>query len=113
MVNKDFARRWRKLRAGKVKIMQEHLERVGAAGYQVPGDPAIVALALISMMEHFCYVWFVAHGDQGRRTVGRVVTDQEVIDTLTSFALRGIVGAGLLPVHRERQKHIPSHHRKS
>ena len=112
MVNKDFARRWRELRAGKVEIMQEHLDRVRAAGFQLPGDPAIVALALTSMMEQFCYIWFVAHADQGRGTAGRAVTDKEVIDTLTSFALRGIIGTELLSIHRERQKNIPRHHRK-
>ena len=53
MVSKDFARRWRKIRATKVEILREHLDRVRISGFRLPGDPAIVALALNSMLEQF------------------------------------------------------------
>ena len=91
MVSKDFARRWRKIRAAKVEILRDHLERVRVAGFRLPGDPAIVASALNSMLEQFCYVWFVAGG---RSATSRPPGDDEVIDTLTGLVLHGLTGAG-------------------
>ncbi len=88
LVDENLARRVWAMRSTRVEIMREHLERLRLAGYALPGDPAIVASAMVGMLEQFCTIWLV----QGGESIGRQLDDDEAIDTLTDFILRGIAG---------------------
>ena len=88
LVHERLARRVRELRAGRVRIIEEHLVDLRAAGHELPGDPAIVASAMVSLLEQFCTTWLVNGGDRP----GRQLDDDEAIDTLTRFIRSGILG---------------------
>lgn len=88
LVHTRLARRVRELRAGRVRIIEEHLVDLRAAGHELPGDPAIVASAMVSLLEQFCTTWLVNGGDQP----GRQLDDDEAIDTLTRFIRFGLLG---------------------
>ena len=88
LVHEGLARRVRELRAGRVRIIEEHLVDLRAAGYELPGDPAIVASAMVGLLEQFCTAWLVNGGDPP----GRELDDDEAIDTLTRFIRFGLLG---------------------
>ena len=89
LVNPELARRWEEMRASRVEIMRDHLERLRRDGWELPGDAFVVASAMVSLLQQFCTVWLIHGGEPGARQV----SDDEAIDTLTAFILRGIVGA--------------------
>ena len=88
MVGERFALRWRQRYVLEVRPMSEHMERLREAGYNLPGDPAVVASAVIAMLEQFCYVWLIENVAPGDRQL----EDDEAIETLTSLILHGILG---------------------
>ena len=88
MVDRILAQRWEEMRATRVDIMRDHLERLRHDGWALPGDPAIVASAMVSLLQQFCTVWLI-HGGEA---VGRELSDTEAIDTLSAFILRGLIG---------------------
>lgn len=90
LVDENLERRVWAMRSSRVEIMREHLEWLRRDGYALPGDPTIVASALVSMLEQFCTVWLL----QGGEPIGRQLSDDEAIDTLTNFILLGIAGQG-------------------
>jgi hypothetical protein len=68
--------------------MRRHLERLAAAGHTLPGDPALLASAFNILLEGFCAVWIAGGGEP----IGRAVSDDEAIDTLTRLLLHGLAG---------------------
>ncbi|MFC1411338.1 TetR/AcrR family transcriptional regulator [Streptacidiphilus sp. N1-12] len=93
MVDEHFARRLREILAPNLHDVAEHLEHVRAAGGELPGDPLVVASALISLISQFAYNWLVEGGEE----LGRELSDQEAVDTLTGLIVRGISGGGSGP----------------
>jgi len=88
MVGERFALRWRQRYVLELRPMCEHMERLREAGHSLPGDPAVVASAVIAMLEQFFYVWLIENGEPGDPQL----EDDEAIETLTSLILHGILG---------------------
>ena len=57
LVNAQFAARLAQLRDAQLHTMREHLARLRDAGFDLPGDPAILASAFNALLEGFCRVW--------------------------------------------------------
>ena len=88
LVHEGLARRVREMRAARVRAIEEHLVDLRAAGHELPGDPAVVASAMVGLLEQFCTTWLVDGGEpEGRR-----LDDDEAIDTLTRFIGNGVLG---------------------
>jgi AcrR family transcriptional regulator len=68
--------------------MLGYLHRLQAAGFELPGDPAVLASAFTVLLEGFCATWLA--GDGG--PVGRALSDDEAIDTLTGLLAHGLTG---------------------
>ena len=93
MVDEYFARRLREILAPNLRDMADHLEYIRAAGTELPGDPLVVASALVALIGQFAYSWLVEGGEE----LGRELSDQEAVDTLTGLIVRGISGGGSGP----------------
>lgn len=90
LVNEELARRMRAMRTAKVDILRDHLEYLRELGYTLPGDPIIVASTMAGVIEQACMDWLV-NGDE---TIGRSISDDEALDTLTRFIMSGIIWRG-------------------
>ncbi|WP_034087974.1 TetR/AcrR family transcriptional regulator [Streptacidiphilus albus] len=90
MVDEHFARRLRQLLEPNLHDMAHHLEHIRASGGQLPGDPLVVASALISLISQFASTWLLGEGEAA--ALGRELSEGEAVDTLTRFILNGISG---------------------
>jgi AcrR family transcriptional regulator len=88
LVHERLARRLRELRAGRVRAIEARLVDLRAAGHELPGDPAVVASAMVGLLEQFCTTWLADGGDPPARQLD----DDEAIDTLTRFIRFGLLG---------------------
>ena len=87
-VNPVFAARLAQFRHAELHTMREHLERLRSAGFQLPGDPAVLASAVSALLEGFCTIWIAGEGEAISRPLG----DDEAIDTLTGLLSYGLAG---------------------
>lgn len=83
-----FARQLAQFRHAELGTMRAHLVRLGSAGFQLPGDPAVLASAVNALLEGFCPIWIARDGEP----IGRVLADDEAIDTLTGLLSYGLAG---------------------
>ncbi|MFC1419428.1 TetR/AcrR family transcriptional regulator [Streptacidiphilus cavernicola] len=88
MVDEHFARRLREILAPNLRDIVDHLEYISARGSSLPGDPLVVASALVTLIGQFAYTWLIGGGEE----LGRELGDEEAVDTLTAFIVRGIGG---------------------
>jgi AcrR family transcriptional regulator len=88
LVSPAFAEQLGRFRHAELATMRGHLERLAAAGYTLPGDPALLASAFNILLEGFCAVWIAGGGEP----IGRPLSDDEAIDTLTRLLLHGLAG---------------------
>jgi AcrR family transcriptional regulator len=88
MVDEGFAARLRELLAPEAQVLRDHLEYVRDRGFTLPGDPVYVAAAMSAMWLQFAYNCQVTGGVE----FGGPPGDDEAVDMLTDFSLRGIVG---------------------
>lgn len=89
LVSPMFAEQVAQFRHAELQTMREHLERLRAAGFELPGDPAVLASAFSALLEGFCAVWIAG----GEEPIGRVLGDDEAIDTLTGLLRHGLLGS--------------------
>jgi AcrR family transcriptional regulator len=89
-VSPAFARQLAQFRHAQLDTMREHLERLRAAGFDLPGDPAVLASAFSALLEGFCAIWIVGDGEP----IGRTLSDDEAISTLTGLLAHGLTGPG-------------------
>jgi len=68
--------------------MRGHLERLRAAGFQLPGDPAVLATAFNALLEGFCQACLTEGGHPDVRTL----SDEEAADTITGVLRHGLLG---------------------
>jgi AcrR family transcriptional regulator len=76
------------MRHAGLATMRRHLERLRDTGHALPGDPAVLASAFNALLEGFCQVWIAGGGEP----IGRPLSDEEAIDTLTRLLLHGLAG---------------------
>jgi AcrR family transcriptional regulator len=63
MVNDDFARHWAELCAIPISFIAEMVRRAQADGYCVGDDARLVAVAIVAMLNQFCYLQLTATGE--------------------------------------------------
>jgi AcrR family transcriptional regulator len=90
LVNPVFAEQVARNRHSELQTMRGHLERLRAAGFELPGDPAVLASAFNALLEGFCAIWIAGGGEP----IGRELGDDEAIDTLTGLLRHGLTGTG-------------------
>jgi AcrR family transcriptional regulator len=82
MVNADFAEHWAAMCAIPISFITEMVRRAQADGYCVDDDPHLLAVAIVSMFNQFCYVQL--SGDKPD------VDNQACISTLANIFYRAI-----------------------
>ena len=87
-VSPAFAERAARSRHAELQTMREHLGRLQAAGFELPGDPLVLASAFNALLEGFCATWIA----EGGEPIGRILSDDEAIDTLTGLLTHGLTG---------------------
>jgi AcrR family transcriptional regulator len=80
-----FAESLAAMRHAGLATMRRHLERLRDTGHALPGDPAVLASAFNALLEGFCQVWIAGGGEP----IGRPLSDEEAIDTLTRLLMHG------------------------
>lgn len=88
MVDEHFAQRLRQLLEPNLHDLADHLEHIRAGGGQLPGDPVVVASAMVSLMSQFAFTWLIGGGE----VLGRELSEEEAVDTLAGFIVHGISG---------------------
>lgn len=84
MVNEDFARYWAEICAVPVAFITETVKRAQAEGYCAGDDPELLAVAIVSMLNQFCYVQLATPQK------GRAPDDDACIRTLANVFYRAI-----------------------
>jgi AcrR family transcriptional regulator len=87
LVNPVFALQLAQIRHAELQTMRDHLGRLRAQGYELVGDPAVLASAFNALLEGFCAVWVA----EGGEPIGRELGDEEAIETLTGLLHHGLV----------------------
>jgi AcrR family transcriptional regulator len=87
-VDERFAERARELMEPDLHHLAEHLERARDAGVRLPGEPVVVAALMRAAMVQFTQFWVGEGGVRGQR-----LTDDEAVETITSFLYGGIGNA--------------------
>jgi AcrR family transcriptional regulator len=87
-VSPAFAGQLARFRHAQLDTMRDHLERLRADGFDLPGDPAVLASAFNALLEGFCAIWIAGVGEP----IGRALGDDEAINTLTGLLAHGLAG---------------------
>jgi AcrR family transcriptional regulator len=84
MVSDDFAQHWADICSLSISLMTATVKRAQYEGFSVDDDPDLTAVALVSMLNQFCYSRLSGHG----RADG--VDDEACIKTLANVYYRTI-----------------------
>jgi AcrR family transcriptional regulator len=88
-VDERFAARSRAMLEPDLHHLAAHIERARAGGATLPGEPLVVAAMMRATMTQFAQFWV----QDGGIDIGRPVSDDELVETLTSFVHGGIGAA--------------------
>lgn len=91
MTDEQFQRRWRENRAAGIEAILIGLTSAERSGTSTGLPPRLLASALVSMLESFCWTWLAAGGELD---VERP-TDEQAIETLSAVWYRTVYGAPL------------------
>jgi hypothetical protein len=83
IVDPAFARTSRDMREPDLRHIAGHLRNL-----DLPGDPLVVATLVTSALQSFATTWL------GDSRPGPELSDEEAVETLTSFVWAGIGGRG-------------------
>ena len=86
MVNDDFARYWADICAIPTSFITEMVRRAQADGYCAGDDPQLIAVAIVAMLNQFCYLQLA--GPASRQDDRP--DDEACIATLTNVFYRAI-----------------------
>ncbi len=84
MVNDDFAQYWAELCAISTSFITETVRRAQADGYCAGDDPQLVAVAIVAMLNQFCYLQLTGPAAAGEPD------DDACIATLANIFYRAI-----------------------
>jgi AcrR family transcriptional regulator len=86
MINDDFAEYWAEICAIPTSFIAETVRRAQADGYCAGDDPQLIAVAIVAMLNQFCYLQLA-----GTRSSPVADTDDEAcINTLANIFYRAI-----------------------
>lgn len=88
MLDAEFHRRWRENRAVGIKAILMGLSSAERSGTDIGLDLDVLASALVSMLEHFCWTWLARGGDINVGTPD----DATAINTLSEIWYRTVYG---------------------
>ncbi len=86
MINDDFAQYWAEICAIPTSFITEMVRRAQAQGYCAGDDPQLIALAIVAMLNQFCYVQLAGSGS----SPAGAPDDQACINTLANIFYRAI-----------------------
>jgi AcrR family transcriptional regulator len=86
MINPDFAQYWADICAIPTSFITEMVRRAQADGYCVGDDPQLIAVAIVAMLNQFCYLQLAGPGSS---PVGNA-DDEACISTLANVFYRAI-----------------------
>jgi AcrR family transcriptional regulator len=86
MINDDFAQYWAEMCAFPVSFITETVRRAQAEGYCPGDDPELIAVAIVAMLNQFCYVQLSG----ARSNLTSDPDDQACINTLSNIFYRAI-----------------------
>jgi AcrR family transcriptional regulator len=84
MVNDDFAQYWADICSIPISFISETVRRAQANGYCADDDPQLVAVAIVGMLNQFCYLQLTAPASTGEPD------DDACIATLANILYRAI-----------------------
>lgn len=86
MINDDFAQYWAEICAIPTSFITEMVRRAQAQGYCAGDDPQLIAMAIVAMLNQFCYLQLAGSGS----TPADAPDDQACINTLANIFYRAI-----------------------
>jgi AcrR family transcriptional regulator len=86
MINEDFAQYWAEICALPISFITETVRRAQADGYCADDDPQLIAMAIVAMLNQFCYLQLSG----ARPNVADDPDDRACIDTLANISYRAI-----------------------
>ncbi|MFI0406682.1 TetR/AcrR family transcriptional regulator [Actinomadura sp. 3N508] len=86
MTDETFAQRWREQRAIGIRVVRAGIRNAERSGYRVGAAPGLLASAIVSVLESFCWVWMVSGGD----TDVDAPDDEAAIETLSQLWYRAV-----------------------
>jgi AcrR family transcriptional regulator len=84
MINDDFAQYWAQICAIPTSFITEMVRRAQADGYCADDDPQLIAVAIVAMLNQFCYLQLTS------RTSSAEPDDEACIATLANIFHRAI-----------------------
>ncbi len=84
MVNDDFAQYWAEICAIPTSFITETVRRAQADGYCAGDDPQLIAVAIVAMLNQFCYLQLTRPASTGE------ADDEACIATLANIFYRAI-----------------------
>lgn len=93
MTDEAFAKRWREFRTIGIRAVLAGIKSAEQAGYRVGPRPELLASAIVSVLDSFCWVWMAAGGE----AEVDAPDDEEAIETLSTLWYRSVY------FHREPQ----------
>lgn len=88
LVSADFGAQLQELMTADQGHMSDHLDRIVRAGRTLPGTPDLALSAMSSLLDSFSLRWSTSGG----KPTGRDVSDDEIIELLTTFLYRALNG---------------------
>lgn len=86
MINDDFAQYWADICAIPTSFITEMVRRAQAQGYCAGDDPQLIAVAIVAMLNQFCYLQLAGTGS----SPAAAPDDQACINTLANIFYRAI-----------------------
>ncbi len=86
MINDDFAQYWADICAIPTSFITEMVRRAQAQGYCAGDDPQLIAVAIVAMLNQFCYLQLAGTGS----SPAAAADDQACINTLANIFYRAI-----------------------
>jgi AcrR family transcriptional regulator len=86
MINDDFAQYWVDICAIPTSFITEMVRRAQAQGYCAGDDPQLIAVAIVAMLNQFCYLQLAGTGS----SPAGAPDDQACINTLANIFYRAI-----------------------